>query len=92
MCNKRNTTLAVLNKKVRVDACLSNLIEVLDAKGMKTLASCCGHGKYNMSIVFEFPKGHIWELLSGVAIPRTKRFYVKDKEGYYYIPEVVKRK
>jgi len=39
-----------------------------------------------MTIVVE---GRI-EVLSGIVIPRKTRFYVKDGEGYYYIPEIYK--
>ena len=32
----------------------------------------------------------VFELFSGKLINRKKRFYKKDKEGYYYIPEVLR--
>ena len=54
-----------------------------------TLASCCGHGRYPMSIVVEeMDSGYIYELVSGKAIPRKSRFYKADSDGYYYIPEI----
>ena len=62
---------------------------------IETLACCCGHGKYNMSLIVKqcFPeareKFQIYDWCSGKYIPRKKRFYVKDKQGYYYIPETV---
>lgn len=93
MCNKRNTTMVcsqIDNMNFRVDNCIANLIYVLRNRGIKTLACCCGHGKYNISIVYKSPNGKIWDLISGVQIPRKKRFYVKDKEGYYNIPEVLR--
>jgi hypothetical protein len=67
---------------------MENLIWVLNDCGIKTLASCCGHGKYNMSIVFKSPDGKIKDLISGIEIPRRKKFYKKDRRRYYYIPEV----
>lgn len=72
----------------RVDSCMANLIYYLNTHGCKTLACCCGHGRYNMSIVHESPNGKIWDLMTGIEIPRKKRFYKKDAEGYYFIPEV----
>jgi hypothetical protein len=54
------------------------------------LACCCGHGKYPMSIVYEIPRIGVFELFSGKLIPRKKKFYKKDKDGYYYIPETLK--
>ena len=84
-----------VNKKwgdTRIDPCMRPLIKWLKKKEYKTLACCCGHGKYPMTIVVKskvFNNG-AWELLTETWIPRTKRFYKKDKQGYYYIPEVLK--
>ncbi len=79
------------NDSRRIDPCIENLIELMihSCKGIKPIASCCGHGKYPMTIVVTNGKIN-WELLSNEIIPRTKRFYKKDKQGYYYIPEVMK--
>jgi len=76
----------------RIDPCMKRLIELLNDMGFKTFACCCGHGKYNMSIVgaSEVQGGkEYYELLSMKVIPRKKKFYKKDKQGYYYIPEVL---
>ena len=105
MCNKRSSKTILSNKitkdyllnddhldnlvKKRLDNCMVNIIWFLNNHGCKTLGCCCGHGKYPMTIVHESPNGKRWELFSGVEIPRKARFYLKDKEGYYYIPEVV---
>lgn len=93
MCQKRNTTkVKVGGKTVRVDACLKNLVPFVDRiyHTFDLLACCCGHGKYPMTIVGKGGySGTVKELLSGTEIPRTKRFYVKDSEGFYYIPEVL---
>ena len=68
-------------------------------KTFKIVACCCGHqeefkGKYPMTIVCEYydrKSGHqtFIEFISGKEIPRTRRFYKRDKQGVYYIPEVV---
>jgi len=79
------------NDSRRIDPCIERLIRLMmtKCKGIKPLSSCCGHGKYPFTIIVT--NGIInWELLSNEIIPRKKRFYVKDKQGYYYIPEVVK--
>jgi len=34
----------------------------------------------------------IFDLISNKIIPRKKRFYKIDKQGYYYIPEVINEK
>ena len=68
------------------------LIDVLRSyvKDYKILACCCGHGIYPMTIIFDAGYGN-WELMSDQGIPRKKRFYIKDKQGYYYIPETVNK-
>ena len=80
------------DKVIDVDGCMLNLIYLLNTQGIKTLGCCCGHGKYQMTVVCEefrdFKQPNRYELISGIEIPRKTRFYVKDKEGYYYIPEV----
>ena len=74
----------------KIDECMVNLITILNAHHIKTLGCCCGHGKYNMSIIILCRDGKtIVDLVSNKIIPRTKRFYKKDKQGYYYIPEIM---
>ena len=75
--------------KKRLDYCMINLIWILNNNGIKTLGCCCGHKKYPMTIVHQSPNGKIWELMTGVEIKRKKRFYLKDKQGYYFIPETL---
>ena len=70
---------------------LNQLLDNIEHKPYKILACCCGHNKYPMTIVMENPRG-IFELFSNKDIPRKKKFYKKDKEGYYYIPETIKNK
>ena len=90
MCNKRNSRLADITPKkyVRVDGCLSYAISNLNALGINTMSCCCGHGRYPLTIVVKTDLGNL-ELFSGFFIHRKKRFYKKDKRGYYYIPEVM---
>lgn len=59
---------------------------------LEPLASCCGHNRYPKTIVVRFraDKGFVFEYFSGVIIPRKRRFYKRDKEGYYFIPEVIR--
>ena len=68
-----------------IDKCMRNIIKIIPG----TFACCCGHGKYPMTIVCDWA-GTIFEIMSYTEIPRKRKFYKKDKQGYYYIPEVVK--
>ncbi|KKL89042.1 hypothetical protein LCGC14_1918600, partial [marine sediment metagenome] len=31
------------------------------------------------------------EIVSGIPILRKRKFYKKDKQGYYFIPEVIEK-
>ena len=68
------------------------LIKALNKEGYKTKACCCGHGKYPMTIVMWHPNLYYFDFISGKIIHREKRFYTRDKQGYYYIKEVIKCK
>jgi len=79
----------------RIDPCMKIFLRVIesviDKKKYKIVASCCGHKKYPMTIIVRIKnkEGFYYvELIRGILIPRKKKFYKKDKQGYYYIPEV----
>ena len=82
----------------RIDACMRRFMYILSfilKPHLKVKACCCGHGKYPMTVVLERRgsiQDEIFDLISGETIPRKKKFYKKDKQGYYYIPEVIKSK
>jgi hypothetical protein len=74
--------------------CISNKI-----KHLRVVACCCGHGVYPMTIIMEnntlgsHGKSKLYfDLVSGMEIPRKRNFYKKDKQGYYYIPELKLKK
>ena len=91
MCQKRSSVeLELTDKTIRLDSCMRNLIKhINEYMPCKTLGCCCGHNVYPMTIVVQENNGLRFELLSNILIPRTRRFYKKDDEGFYYIPEVV---
>ncbi len=80
----------------RIDPCMKRLVEFINKEtNFVTLMSCCGHGKYQPSIVMidtrtaEFCNAP-QELFSNTWFEHNqKRFYKRDKEGYYYIPEIL---
>lgn len=94
MCKKTNYKTC----NTRIDKCIKPFIDWLNNKHI-VVACCCGHGKYPMTIIvkegIDMPIGQnnlivFREIISQKIIPRTSRFYVRDKQGYYYIPEVIK--
>lgn len=82
------------NDSRRIDPCMKKAIETLNKLGIKTLSCCCGHEKYPMTIIIHvgFSKKLPQELFTGIQFEREKRFYKKDKQGYYFIPEVSNEK
>ena len=80
--------LDLKNDSRRIDNCMKNAIFILKKRfKINTGACCCGHGKYNMTIVIKDKLG-VYELFSGEEILRKKKFYKKDMEGFYFIPEI----
>jgi hypothetical protein len=73
---------------IRVDQCIAIKIIALWKNKFRTLGSCCGHGRYPKTIIITAKDGENREIYSNKIIPRKRKFYKKDKEGYYYIPEV----
>lgn len=80
------------NDSRKIDSCMRIFIKNLNSLEIKTLSCCCGHGKYPMTVIV---KKHlqddlylVFELFSGIGISRKRKFYKKDKEGFYFIPEV----
>ena len=73
------------------DKCLILIINNLNNSDLKTLVSCCGHEKYKSTIVVKDKLGNIFEFYSGIRLSSKKRnrYYKKDKDGFYYIPEMI---
>jgi len=95
--------LCKLDKKnglKRIDPCIKELIENIQnnlcEEECAIVACCCGHKKYPMTVIVReeiYINGThtgftIRDWCSNIIIPRIRRFYKKDKQGYYYIPEV----
>lgn len=78
----------------RIDPCMREFIKQLTIGGSITLACCCGHDRYSPTVVFQcqdkiLAVAYRKDKDSQVAIlPRKRRFYVRDSEGYLYIPEI----
>jgi hypothetical protein len=76
----------------RIDKCIKPLIRRLNTMDINTYACCCGHGKYPMTIICKTEKGNFYEFTTLTWILRKRKFYVKDKQGYYFIPECQRKK
>lgn len=98
MCKKRNSVILkfpdrdfpwlTVNESCRIDPCMRQKILKLFHRGVRTVACCCGHGVYSETIVVKNRVNNcFYELNSMKNVPRKKRFYKKDKKGFYYIPE-----
>lgn len=77
----------------RIDICLKKIVKRLNKQpNFKTLACCCGHKKYSPTIIIKDKKGRIFEFFSRkqLDIKKRNRYYKKDINGFYYIPETMK--
>lgn len=75
-----------------IDPCMKKEIKKLNKQGVITLACCCGHGKYPKTIVIKSSlNGMPVEKFTRQYIPRIRKFYKKDKQGVYFIPEVIEK-
>lgn len=81
----------------KIDPCLESQIKMINENAVpkfRTWSSCCGHGKYKPTIVVLVNNKTFREWFSGKVIgkyDRSKRrktikIYVKDEEGFYFIP------
>jgi len=76
----------------RIDACMNPLVQWINEQGQyRTLASCCGHGKYRPTIVvLNQERGYVLEWFTGILLNRyckngrvNRRFYARDDQGFY---------
>ena len=87
---------------IRIDPCMQELVNGMNqSECIRTLSSCCGHGRYPPTIVYRY-KHDLKNIVSIKIMDKNKqfitfikinkkkgnRYYKKDKKGYYYIPEV----
>ncbi len=91
MCDKLYLNQGYCNP--RIDECLITLIDNINSEtNLKTLASCCGHKVYPATIIVkDKTTGIIFEYFSKIQVSEKKRnrYYKKDSEGYYFVPEIV---
>ena len=91
MCSKKKKC----NREI--DECLRDQVRIINFfPQFTTLLSCCGHNKYSPTIITKNNiTNEVFEWYSGIRLyskykngkPR-KRFYRKDKEGFYFLPEL----
>src|SRR3990167_11274419 len=75
----------------KVDKCIALLVRHLKMEGINLVASCCGHGKYPMTLLVKSGFGSVYDMVSGKVIRRKSRFYVKDKHGVFYVLETIEK-
>ena len=82
--------------KQNKDKCMKGLIKFIkDKTRFDPIMSCCGHGRYAPSLIVRDPavaefSRCPFDIFSGVQFKHNqKKFYKKDKDGYYFIPEII---
>jgi len=53
---KCQVPIPISGKVQFVDICIAHIVSALNAANITTVASCCGHGKINASIILEDDK------------------------------------
>ena len=86
----------------RIDPCMRELIKFLKNKH-EPILSCCGHRKYKPSVIVkeygeingkrevyfkEIFSGKILRIKKNPLAKDPKKFYKRDKQGFYFIPEL----
>lgn len=82
MCNR------VKSGNQRIDPCMREVIKNLKTAGATPLACCCGHGIYKRTIIVRTTDGRAVEYYTGRTIPRKTRFYFRDVNRVFFIPEI----
>jgi hypothetical protein len=72
----------------RIDPCMRDTIKFLQSQGLETLGSCCGHEKYPRTVIVR-QNGLIFDYFTATIINRKKRFYKRDAQGIFFIPELL---
>lgn len=81
-----------------IDDCIKVEIAGINSKdNFKTILSCCGHSIYPKTIIVQnTSSGCVFDWISGIVLQpfykngkERDRFYRKDQNGYYFIPEVM---
>ncbi len=78
----------------RIDPCMIWQIQLIKLLDLTPLLSCCGHHKYPPTIVVLNPRSkRVYEFLSNTSLSHGIRspykYYKRDKEGFYYLPECI---
>jgi hypothetical protein len=91
MCKQHN--------KTHIDKCMKNIVNWINNNThYKTVMCCCGHDKYKSSLIVIDLEVAEWcrcpyDIFNDYYFKHKQRkFYKKDNEGFYYIPEIEKIK
>ncbi len=80
----------------KIDPCMRHFVKNANKllnKRVEIRMCCCGHGKYPMTIILlDKLSGAYFEMFSGKLFLKSRKFYKRDKQGYYYIPGIKKEK
>lgn len=79
----------------KIDKCMKKIVKFINEQTrFQTIMCCCGHNKYPPSLIVIDSRvakfcNSPTDIFSGFQFKHgQRRFYKKDKEGYYHIPEL----
>ena len=81
MCERSETVIMILQgKPTAIDGCIAPVVEALNAAGLETIASCCGHGYRPGNIVLR-DRREVMILPDYETARRVDRLFPKDING-----------
>lgn len=86
---RNNVKLLIGKRVIYLDSEVVKDVVEVNSRGVVSVASCSGHGKYHKTVFFKYGNAY-YEYFSNLQIAPIKRrylcYYIKDKEGFYYNP------
>lgn len=81
----------------KIDPCLKNMVNYLRKIGLNPILCCCGHERYDPTIIMKNRDDTVYELFSNKKLKnynpkldkRHNIYYEIDAEKFYFIPEVI---
>lgn len=72
---EHSVPMSISGRVQGIDYCISNIVASLNAGNIKTIASCCGHGRLSPSVILE---NDVWIVL--MTEKEAKEYYDKQNK------------
>jgi len=84
-CEHRDTVPVLIDgKEVKIDRCIAPIVKALNDAGIKTVSSCCGHGKWDGYILLEDRALIVWPKDTRVNTMKRYKNELNAKGAYWW--------